>query len=73
MRIHYDRETDSLYIELADTPGADAREAADGVALDVDAAGAIVGVDIQHASERIDLTTLETRGLPLADVSLAQG
>lgn len=64
MKLTYDPETDSLYIDLTATPSADSHEVADGVVLDLDAAGRPVGIDIQHASRTLDLTTLETTALP---------
>lgn len=66
MKLHYDNETDSLYIELSPAPGADAREIADGLVADFDADGNLVGLDIQHARAKLDLTTLDAPGLPLA-------
>jgi uncharacterized protein YuzE len=66
MKLHYYPETDSLYIELKDQPGAETREVADGVNLDLDAAGDLVGFDIDNASKRFDLTKLEAISLPLA-------
>lgn len=71
MKLHYDRETDSLYIDLNARPSVDSREIQNGVALDFDAKGRIVGTDIQHASEVLDLTTLETESLPAAKLKLA--
>jgi len=71
MKLHYYPETDSLYIELRDTPGSETREAADGVNLDLDAAGNVVGIDIDHASTKLDLATLETTALPLRDLKAA--
>ena len=65
MRISYFPETDSLYIELADRPGADAEEVRPGIVLDFDAEGIPVGIDIQRASEVLDLTRLDTSNLPL--------
>lgn len=65
MKLHYDRATDSLYIELGAAPGAETREIADGLNADFDASGAVVGIDIDHASRRLDLTTVETSSLPL--------
>jgi len=50
MKLNYDQETDSLYIDLNSRPSADSREIQDGVVIDVDAKGKIVGIDIQHAS-----------------------
>ena len=65
MRLHYYPETDSLYIELKSRPGTEVREIADGLNVDLDEAGEVVGFDIDHASKRFDLTTLETIALPL--------
>jgi uncharacterized protein YuzE len=64
MKLNYDGETDSLYIDLNSRPSADSREIQDGVIIDVDAKGKIVGIDIQHASEIMDLATLEADSLP---------
>lgn len=56
--LHYP-ETDSLYIELKASPGAETREIASGVNVDFAADGTIVGFDIDGAS-KLDLNTLET-------------
>ncbi len=66
MKLQYDSETDSLCIDLNNRPSSDSREVRDGVVLDFDAAGKIVGSDIQHASQVLDLRTLETESLPAA-------
>ena len=63
--MHYYPETDSLYIDLSARPSADSREVADGVVLDFDAQDNIVGIDIQQASLKLDLRTLETQDLPV--------
>ena len=65
MKLSYDSDTDSLYLDFNGRPSADSREIQDGIVVDVDAAGQIVGIDIQHASKVIDLATLETGSLPL--------
>ena len=65
MKLHYYAETDSLYIDLAAAPSAGSQEISDGLVADYDDRGRIVGLDIQHASERLDLSTLETYHLPL--------
>lgn len=64
MKLHYYPETDSLYIELKSGPGTETREVAPGVNADFDDDGAVVGLDIDHASGKLDLTTLETVALP---------
>lgn len=66
MKLHYYPETDSLYIELKAVPGVETREVADGLNVDLDALGQVVGFDLDGASTRFDLTTLETIALPLA-------
>lgn len=64
MKLHYYPETDSLYIELKAAPGRETREIADGLNADFDAAGDVVGLDIDHASHKLDLAKLETIALP---------
>ncbi len=64
MKLHYYPETDSLYIDLAARASADSVEISDGLVVDYDEEGKIVGLDIQHASEQLDLGTLETEALP---------
>jgi len=71
MKLHYYAETDSLYIELADGDGAETRQIIDGVNVDIGRDGSIVGIDIDGASSKLDLATLETEGLPLGRLKAA--
>jgi len=71
MKLHYYPETDSLYIDLNAKPSSDSREVADGLVIDLDSAGQVVGIDIQHASKILDLNTLETESLPTARTRIA--
>ena len=71
MKLRYDAETDSLYIDLNARPGADSAEIVDGVVLDIDADGRPVGIDIQHASRTLDLATLETEALPVSRLKVS--
>lgn len=64
MKLHYYPETDSLYIELKSTPGAETREIVEGLVVDLDADGNVVGLDIDHASGKLDLSKIETIALP---------
>ena len=66
MKLHYYPETDSLYIELNDAPGAETREIVEGLAVDLDAQGNVVGLDIDRASGKLDLSKIETVALPPA-------
>jgi len=72
MRFHYYAETDSLYIDLADRPGAESREVAPGVVLDFDAAGRLVGMDIDQASQVVDLSRLEAVQFPIQALLVGQ-
>jgi uncharacterized protein YuzE len=65
MKLHYYPETDSLYIELSAATSNKTLAISDTVNVDFDAAGGVVGIDIEHASKQLDLTTLETSALPL--------
>lgn len=65
MKLHYYADTDSLYIELKETPGVETREIASGLQVDLDAKGEVVGFDIDGAARRFDLSTLETTALPI--------
>ena len=65
MKLHYYPETDSLYVEFKPGPGAETLEVTDGLNVDLDDQGEVVGFDIDHASRRLDLSTLETEALPL--------
>jgi uncharacterized protein YuzE len=65
MRIEYFPETDSLYIQFTTRPGTDSREIDDGIVIDVDADGHLVGIDIDQASKHLDLGTLDVKRMPL--------
>lgn len=65
MKLQYSPDTDSLYIGLQERPSVESEEVAPGVVLDFDANGNVVGIDIDRASELLDLSTLETDFLPL--------
>lgn len=71
MKLHYYHETDSLYIELADGMAATTHEIAEGVNLDLDVDGRPVGIDIDGASGKLNLDTLETIDLPIGRLKAA--
>jgi uncharacterized protein YuzE len=56
MKIKYFSDTDTLYIEFrADKIVAETRDLDENTLLDVDAAGNICGITVEHASERADI------------------
>ena len=65
MKLSYYPETDSLYVELKAAPGVETREVSNGINVDLDAEGNAVGFDIDLASRKLDLATLETQALPV--------
>ncbi len=71
MRFHYYPETDSLYIDLSEKTSMESREVAPGVVLDFDAEGHLVGIDIDYASQVVNLSRLEAEALPVTTLSLA--
>jgi uncharacterized protein YuzE len=71
MKLHYYPDTDSLYIGLKANPSSDSREVADGLVIDLDSAGRVVGIDIQHASQVLDLNTPEAESLPAVKTRIA--
>lgn len=64
MKINYYPDTDSLYIDLSEQPSAETREISEGVNLDYDQSGALVGIDIDNASKKLALKQLVLRRLP---------
>lgn len=67
MKLNYYPETDSLYIDLSEKTSVESREITEGVVLDYDADGNLVGIDIDNASKKVQLQELTLRRLP-ADI-----
>ncbi len=64
MKLNYYADTDSLYIDLSERPSVESREVTEGVVLDYDAEGNLVGIDIDNASRKVDLKKLTLNKLP---------
>jgi uncharacterized protein YuzE len=64
MKLNYYAETDSLYIDLSEQPSTESREVSEGVVLDYDATGNLVGIDIDNASRKVQLDQLVLNKLP---------
>ena len=54
MRVRVDHGADAVYLNLTDRPIKDSEEVADGIVVDYDFEGRIVGVEILDASKRTD-------------------
>ena len=52
MKLNYFQDTDSLYIDLSHKQSTESQEVSEGVVLDYGADGNLVGIDIDHASQK---------------------
>ncbi len=71
MKLHYYADTDSLYIDLSEKTSVESLEVSPGVVLDFDDADHLCGIDVDHASENLDLSRLEAVSLPVGAAPLA--
>ena len=71
MKIEYSKDVDALYIKLREAKITDSRDIEEGVTVDLDENGHIVGLEILDASERLDISDLvniSIENLPLEKV-----
>lgn len=71
MKLNYYPDTDSLYIDLSEHTSVESREISEGVVLDYDADGNLVGIDIDNASSKVDLRKLTVSKLPASVETIA--
>ena len=64
MKLQYYPDTDSLYIDLSSKQSVESLEVSEGVVLDYDAEGNLVGIDIDNASQKVELRELTLSKLP---------
>lgn len=69
MKLHYYPETDTLYIDLLDEPSVESQEIAPDIVLDYNESRQIVGLTIDHASERTDISRVEVNEIPSVSVN----
>jgi uncharacterized protein YuzE len=70
MKIEYDKEVDALYIRIQEREVARTQEVSDGVNLDFDDKGQLIGLEVLSASKRYsssDIFNLSTENLILND------
>jgi uncharacterized protein YuzE len=58
MRVRVDHAADAVYLDLTDRPIRDSAEIADGIVVDYDDEGHIVGIEILDASKRTEDPTV---------------
>lgn len=71
MKLNYYPETDSLYIDLSEQVSVESREISEGVVLDYDAQGNLVGIDIDNASTKVEIHKLVVSKLPASVETIA--
>jgi uncharacterized protein YuzE len=64
MNLAYFKDTDSLYLELSPEDAAHAWEAQEGVVINLSADGRVIGIEIEHASQKADLSLLRVGNFP---------
>jgi uncharacterized protein YuzE len=70
MKLKYYPDTDSLYIDLSGKSSVESREISEGVVLDYDNSGNIVGIDIDNASKKVDLRELLVSKVPFVEQTM---
>lgn len=71
MKLNYYADTDSLCIDLSERVSVESREISEGVVLDYDATGTLVGIDIDNASKKVQMGTLLVNKLPATVETIA--
>ena len=64
MKLNYNPDTDSLYIDRSERPTGESREVSEGVVLDYDSNGRLVGIDIDNAANKAELQQVILSKLP---------
>jgi len=72
MKVHYDKEVDAIYIKLGTQKPDGVIEISEGVNLDTTSEDKIVGIEILHASQKMNIKTILSYELELGDNKLIQ-
>ncbi len=64
MNLAYFKDKDSLYLELSPEDAAHAWEAQEGIVINLSADGRVIGIEIEHASQKADLSLLRVGNFP---------
>lgn len=63
MKIQYFADTDTLYIEFRDQDIVDTRDLDENTTVDLDGAGNVLALTLEHASRRTDVSQLVLEGI----------
>jgi uncharacterized protein YuzE len=65
MKVHYDKDVDAIYIKLGNQKPDGVIEISEGVNLDTTSSDKIVGIEILHASKKMNIKTILSYELEL--------
>jgi uncharacterized protein YuzE len=71
MKIEYSKDIDALYIKLREAKIEDSMDIEEGVTIDLDEGGHIVGIEILDASEKLemsDIVNISIENIPVEKV-----
>jgi len=63
MKVSYFDDTDTLYIEFKNVEVSETKDLDENTILDLDAQGNILGITMEHASTRTDISSLQLSGI----------
>ena len=63
MKMSYFDDTDTLYIAFSETDVSETKDLDENTLLDLDSKGQIVGITVEHASKRTDVSKLILSGI----------
>lgn len=75
MKIEYSKDVDALYIRLREARIADSMDIEEGVTVDLDEGGHIVGLEILDASEKLevsDIVNISIENLPREKIATSK-
>ncbi len=69
MKVKYFGDTDTLYIEFREADVIETRDLDENTLIDLDQAGQICGITVEHASERADIPHFSFEQIPSPDLA----
>ncbi len=71
MKLNYYPDTDSLYIELSEKTSVESQEITEGIVIDFDSEGNIIGIDVDNASKKLNLSELVVTKMPIVSQKIS--
>lgn len=71
MKLNYYPDTDSLYIELSEKTSVESQEISEGIVVDFDSEGNIIGIDVDNASKKLNLSELVITKMPIVSQKIS--